>query len=346
MYNTRQAVIIDTGIDMTNCSLAKHVINGNGFKYVGNRIIEEDHFQDENGHGTTCADTILQVFSEAQFYVIKIANSEGKTSTELLQRALKQCLTLNIKFICVSLALTKELYQQDLSEIIQLLENQNKLVFVSVRNGSKRSYPACLSGVIGVGGLPYCSKKAFSYSAHQEIQGVFDDSPIFVYTLAGRFTFFKGTSKANALCVGMSMKILTESLKCNEELTFSEFNDLLEQYARQHEVAELTEVIRPVTESDKNECSEQLRVQIERVMYRITGKELEPDLLLNGPFISQTTGINFNNFYDFWKALEEEIGFTIQDYHQIRILDACSYSALLSFLEGVMNCRTAIMKNV
>jgi hypothetical protein len=344
MYNTKQVVIIDTGIDMANRSLLKHVINGTGFNYSRNQIIEEDNFQDDNGHGTSCADTILQVFDEAQFYVIKIADSEGKTSTGLLQKALSKCLALNIKFICVSLALTTELYQQDLSEIIQLLVEQNKLVFVSVKNGSQCSYPASLPTVIGVAGQPYCLNESFSFSVNKEIQGTFDDSPIFVYTLANRFAFFKGTSKANALCVGMSMKILSDTNECNEELTFSEFNDLLEQYAWQHEVA-VPDVSTLVKGNCEIEFAEHTSGKVKEVIYKITRKELDISTLMNRPLISQSTGISFNNFYDFWKCLENELGFSIPDYHSIHILNVCSLSALLQFLEGVVSCQKMMIEN-
>lgn len=191
MFNNKQVVIIDTGMDMTNRSLSKHVIDGVRFQFSGNEIIEDNDFQDDHGHGTSVADTIMQVFSEAQFYIIKIANEEGKTSTRLLQMALKKCLNLNIKYICISISVTSEGYYQQLSQITQQLVDQNKLIFVSVKNGSQSSYPASLPTVIGVNGQMFCSIESFLYSKNKEIQAVFDDAPIFVYTLAERFAFLK-----------------------------------------------------------------------------------------------------------------------------------------------------------
>ncbi|MEK5165642.1 S8 family serine peptidase [Paenibacillus sp. FSL R5-0527] len=208
MYDMRQVVVIDTGIDMNNRNLNKHIIGGTGFSCSNQQILEDHLYQDDNGHGTMCADTILQVYNEAQFYVIKIANSEGKTSTSLLQRALLKCLSLNIKYICVSLAVTTAAYRQELFDITRQLVDQNKFVFVSVKNDSRSSYPASLPSVIGVAGQALLSNELFSFSASKAIQAVFDDSPLFVYTLANRFAFFKGTSKANALCVGMSLKLI------------------------------------------------------------------------------------------------------------------------------------------
>lgn len=164
MFNNKQVVIIDTGMDMTNRSLSKHVIDGVRFQFSGNEIIEDNDFQDDHGHGTSVADTIMQVFSEAQFYIIKIANEEGKTSTRLLKMALKKCLNLNVKYICISISVTSEGYHQQLSEITHQLVDQNKLIFVSVKNGSQSSYPATLPTVIGVNGQMFCSIDPFLFS--------------------------------------------------------------------------------------------------------------------------------------------------------------------------------------
>ncbi|MBO3285472.1 S8 family serine peptidase [Paenibacillus sp. FSL M8-0228] len=336
MFNNKQVVIIDTGMDMTNRSLSKHVIDGVRFQFSGNEIIEDNDFQDDHGHGTSVADTIMQVFSEAQFYIIKIANEEGKTSTRLLQMALKKCLNLNIKYICISISVTSEGYYQQLSQITQQLVDQNKLIFVSVKNGSQSSYPASLPTVIGVNGQMFCSIESFLYSKNKEIQAVFDDAPIFVYTLAERFAFFKGTSKANALCVGRSMQLISSEVKnsdiYNKDITFSEVNDILERSALEYEVT--VAEFKPILDADMDSnLVKKFGRYIEKAIYETTNLEIDIHTLYKVPFICELTGITFKNFDDFWNSLEKELNHTLNDYHNIHILNVCSLAALLKYLE-------------
>ncbi|MCP3780233.1 S8 family serine peptidase [Paenibacillus sp. MZ03-122A] len=336
MFNNKQVVIIDTGMDMTNRSLSKHVIDGVRIQFSGNEIIEDNDFQDDHGHGTSVADTIMQVFSEAQFYIIKIANEEGKTSTRLLKMALEKCLNLNIKYICISISVTSEGYHQQLSEITHQLVDQNKLIFVSVKNGSQSSYPATLPTVIGVNGQMFCSIEPFLFSKNKEIQAVFDEAPIFVYTLAERFAFFKGTSKANALCVGRSMQLIssevTNSVIYNEDITFSEVNDILERSALEYEVT--VPEFKPILDADMDSnLVKKFGRPIEKAIYETTNLEIDIYSLCKGPFISRLTGITFNNFDDFWSSLEKELNYTLNDYHNIHILNVCSLAALLNYLE-------------
>ncbi|WP_090738166.1 S8 family serine peptidase [Paenibacillus sp. Mc5Re-14] len=336
MFNNKQAVIIDTGMDMTNQSLNKHVIDGVRFQFSGNEIIEDNDFQDDHGHGTSVADTIMQVFSEAQFYIIKIANEEGKTSTRLLQMALKKCLNLNIKYICISISVTSEGYYQQLSQITQQLVDQNKLIFVSVKNGSQSSYPASLPTVIGVNGQIFCSIESFLFSKSKEIQAVFDEAPIFVYTLAERFAFFKGTSKANALCVGRSMQLIssevTNSVIYNKDITFSEVNDILERSALEYEVT--VPKFKPILDADiDSNLVKKFGKSIEKAIYETTNLEIDIHTLYKVPFICELTGITFKNFDYFWNILEKELNHTLNDYHNIHILNVCSLAALLKYLE-------------
>ncbi|MGW9571735.1 S8 family serine peptidase, partial [Paenibacillus terrae] len=314
MFNNKQVVIIDTGMDMTNRSLSKHVIDGVRFRFSGNEIIEDNDFQDDHGHGTSVADTIVQVFNEAQFYIIKIANEEGKTSTRLLQMALKKCLNLNVKYICISISVTSEGYHQQLSEITQQLVDQNKLIFVSVKNGSQRSYPASLPTVIGVNGQLFCSIESFLFSKNKEIQAIFDEAPIFVYTLAERFTFFKGTSKANALCVGRSMQLIssevTNSVIYTKDITFSECNDILEHNALKYEMTIPEFKTTHGTDIDSNLVKKFGRC-IEKAIYETTNLEIDIYSLYKGPFISQLSGITFYNFVDFWSSLEKELKYAL-----------------------------------
>ncbi|MEK4733869.1 S8 family serine peptidase [Paenibacillus sp. SEL3] len=334
MFNNKQVVIIDTGIDMTNRSLSKHVIDGVRFQYSGDEIIEDNDFQDDHGHGTSVADTIVQIFNEAQFYIIKIANEEGKTSTRLLHVALKKCLNLNIKYICISISVTSEGYYQQLSQITQQLVDQNKLIFVSVKNGSQSSYPASLPTVIGVNGQMFCSIDSFLFSKNKEIQAVFDEAPIFVYTLAERFAFFRGTSKANAFCVGWSMRILSSNSH-KDKITFADYNHVLEQYALLHKVE--IPIVKDMSENkiDSN-LVKKFGGSIEKAIYEATNHKIDISSLYEGPFISRLSGITFYNFVDFWSNLEKELKYNLIDYHSINILNVCSLSRLLKYLEEVV----------
>lgn len=50
------------------------------------------------------------------------------------------------------------------------------------------------------------------------------------------------------------------------------------------------------------------------------------------PFLSQITGVNFFNFYDFISGIYRELKITKPDYHAIKVGDVCTLYNLVEHL--------------
>ncbi|MNW52273.1 hypothetical protein D3C74_297890 [compost metagenome] len=126
---------------------------------------------------------------------------------------------------------------------------------------------------------------------------------------------------------------MTSSAIYNKDITFSEVNDILERSsALEYKVTVPEFKAIPGANIDSN-LVEKFGRFIEKAIYKTTNHEVDIYSLHKGPFISRLTGITFNNFDYFWSSLERELNHTLNDYHNIHILNVCSLAALLKYLE-------------
>lgn len=330
MYNPKVAVI-DSGVDKTNKSLLKHIINGYALDIEENKIIESADYEDTYGHGTNCIDYILQIASMAQFYPIKIINKEGKTTSRLLIEALRKCIDLPLDIICVSLSITSAIdkdVEKGLQDICSELAGQGKIICVSESNNIKNSIPAIYDSVIGVSGIEDNAENRIIVNKKAPIQVMADISPVFVAGKPGQYNFFKGTSKGNAFIAGILSELLQRG-KCLNNLEQA-LNELQNVYI-EPEVIEKESL----GKIQSDELGIVILKQIQEVLIRF-GCEYTMEEVSKYPFISKITGVNFFNFFDFITNLYDMLGIKESDYHCIKIGDVCTLYNLIEYLKGKM----------
>jgi Subtilisin-like serine proteases len=221
--------IIDSGIDINNHDLKSNIIGGIGFEYDIRKgyVTKTLDYQDENGHGTSCASIIKREVEDIGIFIIKILNKDCLTHSKVLIESLKYLLDIDIRLINLSVATTKELYRDELKRVCDLLFNQGKILICSLDNRSNKSYPAIFNNVIGVQGRNFNFTGDYWYNKKYEIQCVSDDIPVLAPGLNNSYRLFGRNSKATPLMSGKIAKIFTNKVN----ITFEELDGLLEQNA-------------------------------------------------------------------------------------------------------------------
>ena len=305
MYSPKVAVV-DSGVDTQNQEIMEHVIQGFSFQKSAEEdgVIEEENFDDVFGHGTNCIDCILQFAEQAQFYPIKIVNELGKTTSSLLLAALEKCRELPVDLICLSLSVTQMLnsaMEKELRDICNDLEKQGKIICASECNNAKDTIPAIYKSVIGVGELLPDAKKKVLVDRAASVQVLADISPIFVAGKSGRYNFFKGTSKGNAYVAG----ILARAMQTAPN------------------IKSIQEALNILEKTDD---------PLEEIDLEYVGCTSSLDEISRYPFLSQITGVNFFNFYDFISGIYRELKITKLEYHTIKVGDVCTLYNLVEHL--------------
>lgn len=332
MYNPKVA-IIDSGVDKDNKSIMRHVVQGFAFEknIEENKILESFNYDDVFGHGTNCADYILQMADMAQLYPIKIVNKLGKTTCELLVAALRKCMNLPIDIICVSLSVTQVInadIEKELQDTCRDIAEQGKIICASECNNMGNSIPAIYDSVIGVKALDNNVKKKIVVNKDTSVQVMTDISPVFVAGKSGKYNFFKGTSKANAYIVG----VLTALMQRGKRL--GNMDQALNQLKDVDSTPETIEK-ESLGKIQSDELGKMILQEIQEVLLKF-GCTYSMDEVRKYPFISKITGVNFFNFYEFISVLYEKLGITECDYHLIKIGDVCTLYNLIEHLKGKM----------
>lgn len=323
-------VIIDSGVDIGNVNIMEHVEGGCGFKYINGSICETKNINDKCGHGTNCADLILRLNSDLKLYIIKIVDENGKSSSELMIKALEKCLDIDARIICMSLSVITQKcdYERNIKEVCKKLCLQNKIICVSEHNEMKFSQPAKFREVIGVRAYYQGKKEGWHIEKSSDIQVVADGYPVFLKGKAGNYNFFKGSSKANAFFVGK----LSEFHKSN---MFHNMWDALDYMKRKEFNLKLEEqnIEFGIGYVPRNSLEEYLERVIRESIKNIGKQEPSIELLRQAPIMSRITGISYYNFYFFIIDLFEKLSIYQKDFHNIDVQEVCTLYRLICFLK-------------
>lgn len=322
-------VIIDSGIDTKDRKLMEHVVGGCRFVLQDRQIEMDDMIDDCHGHGTNCADLILEMNAQAVFYIINIVNQDGLSHSELMLTSLKKCLEVPARIICMSLSVTTHTcdYEDEIHAVCGKLNEQGKLICISENNEMEGSEPARFSEVIGVRAYYEGTKNTWRINENADIQVTADGSPVFLRGRNGSFNFFKGSSKSNAFFAGVILQYLQkENIRGMKETLIRIKQDSVYQEENEPEkdfgIGRVAE-----TEQDK-----QLEEVIKAGIYEISGQLVELNILRRIPIMSQITGISYFKFYELITWLYRKLGIKEEDYHSIKANDICTLYRLRKYL--------------
>lgn len=319
-----KVALIDSGLNIDK-DLNGKCYEGVSFykKEYCNEIICDDDIRDFNGHGTNCAKVIVDMCNDIQFYTIKIVGKGDYTSSYLLYKALAYCLNIDIKIICVSLSMIRDSDNHQIQNLLNKLRNQEKIICVSVENGKMTSFPANVPSVIGVRGRRYCNAMHYTYD-----DGIFcfDASPILIQNIYGKYSFFYGNSKANAVCVGYIASFLIRNPAIT---TVDEIQKKLIENAFS-EMPELSEKD-PKIEAYLKEIPIADRELFIKLVYNFNNRELKEKLRYITPIMSDETGINIVNVIDFLESVGDYLKVNI-DFSKITFMKIYYLGNFIDFI--------------
>lgn len=322
-------VIIDSGIDVKNPQIMSHVEGGCNLIYDDGLISSDDNIDDNHGHGTNCADLILRLNKKVHFWIIKIVNEDGLSYSELMLEALKRCLKIPARIICMSLSITTQTceYEKSLYQICKRLNQQGKFICISENNEMEHSQPAKFNQVIGVKAYYGGRKNAWMINEQEDVQVITDGNPVFIMGKKGGFNFFKGCSKANAFFAAVVYQYQqSEDLK-NMDTAL----ERIKKDSRYDERYQGNEEF-GIGKEPESEKERQLEKIIQKSIFEVSGCQPEINLLRKAPIMSRITGISYYNFYELIKIIYHELGISEDDFHNIEANNVCTLYRLRKFL--------------
>ncbi|SHK56248.1 S8 family serine peptidase [Tepidibacter formicigenes] len=331
-----KVAVIDTGIDKNHKYLKDNIIGGIAFESKDDYILVSNNYEDENGHGTLCTSIIKKEFENVEFFVVKALNNLGRTNIQVLEEALKYLLNIDIKILNLSLSVMESELVQELYEICEELNIQDKIIVCSVANGFECSYPAKFNNVIGVKGFILENENAFWYNKDYDIQCVIDNNSYLRCDLNNSYKLFgKCNSQAAAKLTGVIASILYE----NPSAKLVDLNVELEKFAiRNYWTNKDLEKSKryPKLKSYENNINQDILKDVVDVIREVLSIDKDNEELYKCSLFNHYIGLNEDNCFEVIKKLEEKFELSL-DYMNISRYDFASIYTLTEFVENNLN---------
>lgn len=215
-----QVAILDSGICKDHSYLKNNITKGISIYCKRGKICISEDFQDVYGHGTACASVIKSECNNVDFFIVKILDSTGNSSLNIVESALEYLLNVDVQIISMSIAISNIRKCRRIDYLCERLRKQGKILVSSLENGKWKSMPATLDSVIGVRGHILEEEGGFWYNNHKKIQLIVDNNPHLHCDLDGTYRMFgKNNSYAAARGAGIVAKYLLKRYFTEEELT-------------------------------------------------------------------------------------------------------------------------------
>ena len=169
--------VIDSGINLNHEFLKESVNGGISISVNEGKIIYDSDYSDQCGHGTACCSVIKNECYNANLYIVKILDSNGKSSLMVLEKALEYLLYIDVRIINLSLSITEKSNYNKIITLCKQLQMQKKILVCSLANNQKYSMPAILNDVIGVRGYILEEEGGFWFNRKKRIQCIMDSNP-------------------------------------------------------------------------------------------------------------------------------------------------------------------------
>lgn len=194
--------IIDSGISKI-FEKEKNIISRIGFEKICNGIDQNDHYIDENGHGSFCYQAILRRNHNVYFRIVKILDQNKKASIEALIEALEYALCVNTDLICLAASISDSVDTETIDMLFEQLCKQNKIVLCARGYEQDRFFPANSHNAIGVESEPFKNEENFYYNSELTIPVKSFGLRMPLMNLAGEPVWVGGNSIACANFTGI-----------------------------------------------------------------------------------------------------------------------------------------------
>ncbi len=146
--NKTKVIIIDDGINLT--SISKYVKKVDTYEVKEKKVIKYNSEETLITHGSKCAAIFTSYAKQFELISLKVMDNKAKTNINYLIIALEWCLNNDIKLISLSIGSSFFLDYDKLKPIVDKLIKKGVIIVAANNNNNKLTYPAAISGVIGV----------------------------------------------------------------------------------------------------------------------------------------------------------------------------------------------------
>ena len=335
MKNKVKAVLMDTGVDKNHEYLKDNIIGGMSFSCDDEYITADDNYEDENGHGTSCASVIKREFKDVEIFAVKVLDEKGRTNIQILEEALKYFLDKNFRLINLSLSVIENEEVEDLYGICGKLKEKGKIIVCSLANGFEKSYPASFDNVIGVKGFILEDENSFWYSKDKDIQCIMDNNPYMNCKPGNSYALFgKCNSQAAGKLTGKIARMLSEE----PEMTFESLNDKLEIMARRNNWTERDlQASKRYPDFKKNLYDKNSPILLKTADAVKEALKLDKsDGIYEYGLFSRKIGLTYDNCFEVLKKLEGEFNIKF-DYPNISRYDFISIETLTDLVAKTLS---------
>lgn len=336
MSNKVSVAVLDTGIDKNHEYLKDNIIGGIAFKCTDEYIVISDEYDDNHGHGTSCASIIKKEFENVGLFPVKVLDDNGRSNIQVLEEALKYILETDIRLINLSLSVMNCEMVQDLYEICNELNRKEKIIVCSLANGFEESYPAIFDNVIGVKGFILEDEKSFWYNKNEKIQCIMDNNPYLTCDIGNSYKLFgKSNSQVAAKLTGKIAKILA----INPKISLDELHEKLEFEALKNKWINqdlLTSKRYPDYKKDLYKRDNKNLTEIIHLVKSFLDIDKEDKEIEEYGLFSTHIGLSYDNCFKLLKLMEEKFNFNLE-YMNISRYDFWSVYTLTDIVENNLN---------
>lgn len=327
-----KVAVLDTGIDKEHEYLKDNIAGGIAFESTDEYIFTSDKYDDKNGHGTACSSIIKKEFKDVDIFSVKILDDNGKCNIQILEEALKYLLKTNIRLINLSLSVLTNEMVNDLHEICNDLETNNKIIVCSLANGFDESYPAMFDNVIGVKGFILEDENTLWYNKREKIQCIIDNNPYFYCDLNNSYKLFgKCNSQATAKLTGKIASILY----MEPDISLEKLHEKLESLARRKNWTkyDLKSSKRyPDFRNGTYINDDKIFMKVINIVIKVLGLNKYDHKLNQYGLFNKNIGLTYDKCFDLIKEIEGQLNLKF-DYMSISRYDFMSIYTLTELVE-------------
>ncbi|MBB6713129.1 S8 family serine peptidase [Clostridium gasigenes] len=321
----KKIAIIDTGINLSAKQFNIDKEQGIEITFEDGKFITKKDISDNQGHGTMCASIIISIVGEVELVPIKIYKDMGENTSLLLIEALKRCLDMDIDLINISLATLNYNNYDEIYRVLGLLKEQNKVVVASLHNLGQPSIPASLDNVIGIKGISFNGESdRFLFDKEAIIQGGFDSTPQFALDHTGKYSLFRGNSKATAVASGIIMKYIIER-------NISTVDGIIHLLSEESKDINLDEDSIAKEFVYDNRLDNEIESNIIKFINEVTERNISRDEILKHSLMRKEVGLNYDNIIELIIKIFKKYNISM-DISKITANQICSFDSLLDLI--------------
>jgi subtilisin family serine protease len=142
--------IIDTGVNPWHSHVRGAVQGVHLYADATGKILEDEDFRDQVGHGTAVAGVLRQGLPDAELYVVRVFDTELNSYPSLVARALLRAAAEGCRIINLSLGMPPGPGAEILAEACRIVQEAGVVLVAAGHPDQPGLLPASLPGVIGV----------------------------------------------------------------------------------------------------------------------------------------------------------------------------------------------------